>query len=192
MPAEARLRDVLESAIAFYHAVLTGLEDRPAGARLPPRPRLHGRDDRDVPARLRPGRLGHPRPDARRQAPGPRRTSSSRPASPSRASRRGAGSYDRFRERVIFPIRDANGGRGRPRRPDPGRRDRRRQGSRTEVPELAGDAALRQEPDALPDRPGQGAHPQDRAGGDRRGLHRRADGPPGRASTTSSLRSGRR
>ena len=43
---KARLRDVLESAIAFYHVVLKGSADRQAGPRLPVRARLHRRDDR--------------------------------------------------------------------------------------------------------------------------------------------------
>ena len=43
---KARLRTVMDSAIAFYHAVLTGTEDGPARPGLPARPRLHGRDDR--------------------------------------------------------------------------------------------------------------------------------------------------
>ena len=116
-----RLRDVLESAIAFYHAVLTGSKTGAAGARLPPRPRLHRRDDREVPARLRARRLGHARPAARREAQRPAPRSSSRSGSPSRASRARGGVYDRFRERVIFPIRDANGVAGRARRADPRR-----------------------------------------------------------------------
>ena len=45
--------------------------------------------------------------------------------------------------------------RGRARRPRPRRRGRHPR-PRPEVPELAGDAAVRQEPDAVPDRPGQG------------------------------------
>ena len=49
--------------------------------------------------------------------------------------------------------------RGRPRRPDPRLEG---EGGRTpaQVPELAGDAAVRQEPDAVPHRQGQGPDPQ--------------------------------
>ena len=47
------------------------------------------------------------------------RPSCSRSASRARASA-AAASYDRFRERVIFPIRDAERPSRRPRRPDPG------------------------------------------------------------------------
>ncbi len=43
---KARLREVLDAAIAFYHAVLTALEGWCAGPRVPARPRLHRRDDR--------------------------------------------------------------------------------------------------------------------------------------------------
>ena len=114
-----RLRDVLESAIAFYHAVLTGSKTGAAGARLPPRPRLHRRDDREVPARLRAGRLGHAR---RGSSPRKRNVRADELvevglAQPRQSGRGGV--YDRFRERVIFPIRDANGVAGRARRADP-------------------------------------------------------------------------
>ena len=64
----ARLRDVLETAIAFYHQVLTSTNARQAGARLPARPRLHRRDHRDVPARLGARGLGLDEPQARREA----------------------------------------------------------------------------------------------------------------------------
>ena len=62
----------------------------------------------------------------------------------------------------------------RPRWPDPARR------RGPEVPELAGHAALRQEPDALRDRPCQGRHPPREACRHRRGIHRCHGGPPGR------------
>ena len=132
------------------------LEAGRARARLPPRPRLHRRDDRDAPAGLGARRLGHARPAARREAPGPAPTSSSRSASPA-APARGGGVYDRFRERVIFPIRDANGSRSGSAAGSWATRRRRRPRPRAEVPQLPGDAAVRQEPDAVPHRPGQGA-----------------------------------
>ena len=103
-----RLRDVLESAIAFYHAVLTALEaSGAAGARLPARPRLHRRDDRDAPARLGARRLGHADPAARvaRATSGREELVEVGLAEPRQSGRGGV--YDRFRERVIFPIRDA-------------------------------------------------------------------------------------
>ena len=81
---------------------------RASGARLPARPRLHRRHDREAPAGLGAGRLGHDGPPAGQQARRSTPPSSSRSVSPARASG-GGGAYDRFRERVIFPIRDANG-----------------------------------------------------------------------------------
>jgi DNA primase len=102
-----RLRDVLESAIAFYHAVLVHSKTgEPALAYL------RGRGFTD--ATIEKHQLGW--------APGGwdtlvRQLASKRQveggelvevglASP---RQRGGGMYDRFRERVIFPIRDANG-----------------------------------------------------------------------------------
>ena len=67
------------------------LEGRRRRARLPPRPGLHRRDDREVPARLRAGRLGHARPAARRQARRPgrgARRGRARPAAAVGAGRR--------------------------------------------------------------------------------------------------------
>ena len=148
------------------------LEGRRAGTRVPARSRLHRRDHRDVPARLGAGRLGHDDPDALDQA---RR--------PSRGARRG-------RPRVAadgWPcrrLRQVPGARPvpdpRPERPCRRPRWPAARGRGPEVPELPGDAALRQEPDALPHRPGQGTDPTLEAGRDRRGLHRCTDGPPGR------------
>ena len=66
------------------------------------------------------------------------------------------------------------GPRDRPRRADPARR------GGAEVPELAGDGAVRQEPDPVRDRPRQGRHPAREAGRHRRGLYRRDGRPPGR------------
>jgi DNA primase len=103
-----RLRDVLESAIAFYHAVLTGSKTgQPALDYL----RERGFTDETI-ARHQ---LGY--------APGgwdtlSRQLAAKRDVRPQelvevglaqpRQSARG-GVYDRFRERVIFPIRDMNG-----------------------------------------------------------------------------------
>jgi DNA primase len=103
-----RLRDVLESAIAFYHAVLTGSKTGgPALDYL----RARGFTDETI-AKYQ---LGY--------APGGWDTLTTQLAAKRnvradelvevglaqpRQSGRG-GVYDRFRERVIFPIRDANG-----------------------------------------------------------------------------------
>ena len=83
---KARLRGVLDSAIAFYHAVLTGSNAGQAGARLSPRPRLQRRDHRGLPARLGARRLGPDDPDPRHASATSGPTNSSRSASPRRAS----------------------------------------------------------------------------------------------------------
>jgi DNA primase len=105
---KARLREVLESAIAFYHAVLTGSKTgQPALDYL----RSRGFSDETI----RKHQLGY--------APGgwdtlARQLAAKRQiraddlvevglAQPRQSARGGV--YDRFRERVIFPIRDANG-----------------------------------------------------------------------------------
>jgi DNA primase len=103
-----RLRDVLESAIAFYHAVLTSSKVGAGALEY-----LHGRGFTDE--TIAKHQLGW--------APGgwdtlARQLASRRDvrgeelvevglAQPRQSSRGGV--YDRFRERVIFPIRDANG-----------------------------------------------------------------------------------
>jgi len=105
---KARLREVMEAAIAFYHAVLTGTRvGRPA------LDYLRGRGFTD--ATIAAYQLGW--------APGGWDTMSRTLAerrgihpgelaevglTTSRSSGRGA--YDRFRERVVFPIRDPSGG----------------------------------------------------------------------------------
>ena len=106
---KARLRDVLESAIAFYHAVLTGSKTGQAALDY-----LRGRGFTDE--TIQKHQLGY--------APGgwdtlTRQLAAKRQVrgddllevglAQARQSARG-GVYDRFRERVIFPIRDMNGG----------------------------------------------------------------------------------
>jgi DNA primase len=106
---KARLRDVLESAIAFYHAVLTGSRTGQAALDY-----LRGRGFSDE--TIQKHQLGY--------APGgwdtlARQLARKRQiraddlvevglAQPRQSARGGV--YDRFRERVIFPIRDMNGG----------------------------------------------------------------------------------
>jgi len=106
---KARLRDVMESTIAFYHAVLTGSKTG-----QPALDYLRGRGFSD--ATIATYQLGY--------APGGwdtlARTLAARRqvraeelvevglAQPRQSARGGV--YDRFRERVIFPIRDASGG----------------------------------------------------------------------------------
>jgi len=103
----ARLREVMEAAIAFYHAVLTG-----SAAGAPALAYLRGRGFTDE--TIERAQLGW--------APGgwdtlARMLATRRQISPGELlecglaspRQRGGGVYDRFRERVIFPIRDQSG-----------------------------------------------------------------------------------
>jgi DNA primase len=106
----ARLRDVLETAIAFYHQVLTS-----TSLGKPALDYLRGRGFTD--ATIETFQLGWA-PDnwdsmSRRLV----ETRNVRPeelveagiASPARSASRGVGVIDKFRGRVLFPIRDQNG-----------------------------------------------------------------------------------
>jgi DNA primase len=106
----ARLRDVLETAIAFYHQVLTS-----TSLGKPALDYLRGRGFSD--ATIETFQLGWA-PDnwdsmSRRLV----ETRNVRPeelveagiASPARSASRGVGVIDKFRGRVLFPIRDQNG-----------------------------------------------------------------------------------
>jgi DNA primase len=103
-----RLRDALEAAIAFYHVVLT---DHPAGA--PARDYLHTRGFTDE--TISTFALGWA-PDAWDALSSAlvrkRQMAEVDLEAAGLVSRRrsGSGVYDRFRGRVIFPIRDASGG----------------------------------------------------------------------------------
>jgi DNA primase len=103
----ARLRDVMEAAIDFYHAVLMGSKQGAAALEY-----LLGRGF--TKEMVEKQQLGW--------APGgwdtlARNLASKRQVNPQELidcglaspRQRGGGVYDRFRERVIFPIRDANG-----------------------------------------------------------------------------------
>ncbi len=105
---KARLRDVMEAAIAFYHAVLTKSK-----AGQPALDYLRGRGFTD--ATIEAYQLGWSPAgwDAMsRQLNERRQMSGEELAQVGLATPRqnGRGFYDRFRERVIFPIRDQNGG----------------------------------------------------------------------------------
>jgi DNA primase len=103
-----RLRDVLESAIAFYHAVLTGSKvGSPALAYLHER----GFTDETI-TRHQLGWAPGGWDTLGRQLASRRDVRSEELvevglAQPRQSGRGGV--YDRFRERVVFPIRDANG-----------------------------------------------------------------------------------
>ncbi len=103
----ARLREVLEAAVAFYHAVLMKSE---AGA--PALAYLRGRGFTDE--TIEKHQLGWaPRgwDQMTRQLASKRQITPGELLEVGLASsrQRGGGVYDRFRERVIFPIRDQNG-----------------------------------------------------------------------------------
>ncbi len=103
----ARLREVMEAAIAFYHAVLMNSKQGAAALDY-----LRGRGFTD--AIIEKQQLGWApggwdtlgRNLARKRQVNPQELLDCGLASP---RQRGGGVYDRFRERVIFPIRDANG-----------------------------------------------------------------------------------
>ncbi len=104
-----RIRDALDGAIAFYHTVLTQHATGKAALEY-----LHGRGFSDE--TIETFRLGWA-PDAwdamntavRRHRPGVSEADLEAAGLVSRR-RSGRGVYDRFRARVIFPIRDASGG----------------------------------------------------------------------------------
>jgi DNA primase len=105
---KGRLRDVMESAVAFYHAVLTGSK---TGAPALDYLRGRGFSDETI-AKYQLGWAPGGWDTLTRQLAAKRNV---RPeelvevglAQPRQSARGGV--YDRFRERVIFPIRDANG-----------------------------------------------------------------------------------
>ena len=123
-------------------------EDRRTRPGVPPGSWLHRRHHREAPAGLCTGRLGPAGRPARRQARrqrGRAHRGRAREAAPARQRR-----VDFFRERVLFPIRDANGhaiGLGGRIVPGRGRE------CRAQVPAHGRDAAVREEPHALPHRP---------------------------------------
>ena len=102
-----RLHEVLDTAFAFYHAVLVGSETGAAALAY-----LHGRGFTDE--TIERAQLGYAPPDwdalvrtleRKRQIGAPELVEVGL-ATPRRSSR---GVYDRFRGRVLFPIRDATG-----------------------------------------------------------------------------------
>ncbi len=104
---KARLRDVLESAIAFYHAVLLHSHGgEPALAYL----RGRGFTDETI-ERYQLGWAPGGWDAMTRQLAAKRQVEPGELVEAGLASprQRGGGVYDRFRERVIFPIRDTNG-----------------------------------------------------------------------------------
>ena len=103
----ARLRDVMEAAVAFYHAVLTKSKPgEPALAYL----RDRGFTD-DTIEKHQLGWAPGGWDTLVRQLASKRHVSAAELIEVGLASprQRGGGAYDRFRERVIFPIRDQNG-----------------------------------------------------------------------------------
>jgi DNA primase len=103
----ARLRDVMEAAVAFYHAVLTKSKPgEPALAYL----RDRGFTDETI-EKHQLGWAPGGWDTLVRQLASKRQVSAVELIEVGLASprQRGGGAYDRFRDRVIFPIRDQNG-----------------------------------------------------------------------------------
>ncbi|MGH2511981.1 MAG: DNA primase, partial [Candidatus Limnocylindrales bacterium] len=103
----ARLREVLDGAIAWYHSVLTG---HPAGG--PALEYLHGRGfSDDTISTFQLGWAPAGWESMSRQLIARRGVQPAELAEVGLTQARGSGrgGYDRFRERIIFPIRDANG-----------------------------------------------------------------------------------
>jgi DNA primase catalytic core len=106
----ARLRDVLETAIAFYHQVLTTTT-----LGKPALDYLHARGFTD--ATIESAQLGWApegwdsmsRKLVEKRGIKPDELIESGLASPARSPQRGVGVIDKFRGRVLFPIRDQNG-----------------------------------------------------------------------------------
>jgi DNA primase catalytic core len=106
----ARLRDVFETAIAFYHQVLTSTSHGKPALEY-----LHGRGFTDE--TIETFQLGWA-PDAwdvmsrrlvEKRSIKPDELVEVGLASPGRSASRGVGLIDKFRNRVLFPIRDQNG-----------------------------------------------------------------------------------
>ncbi len=104
---KARLREVLESAIAFYHAVLLHSK---GGATALAYLRERGFTDETI-ERYQLGWAPGGWDTMTRQLASKRQVAPGELVEVGLASprQRGGGVYDRFRERVIFPIRDSNG-----------------------------------------------------------------------------------
>jgi DNA primase catalytic core len=106
----ARLRDVLETAIAFYHQVLTS-----TSYGKPALDYLHGRGFTDETIETfqlgwaPDGWDGMSRRLVEKRGVKPDELVEAGIASPARSSARGVGVIDKFRGRVLFPIRDQNG-----------------------------------------------------------------------------------
>ncbi len=181
---KARLREVLEQAIAFYHAVLTQSK---TGA--PALEYLHGRGFTDE--TIEKFQLGWA-PDGWDQMikmlQSRRNVNVAELAEVGLTSARpnGRGAYDKFRSRVIFPIRDASGaavGIGGRILPGATAKDAERPHANADAPKYLNSPAT-----ALFDKSrtlylierARGEMRRRRRGGPRRGLHGRADGPSGR------------
>ena len=150
-------REVMERAMEFYRAEL---KKAPRAIEYLKGRGLTGRDRGALRHRLRARRLAGP------EGASSRNTSTRRWSSAGLVIANEGKRYDRFRDRVMFPILERARRGDRLRRPRAGR-------GRAEVPEFAGDAAVREGARAL--RPGAGARRdargRARAGG--RGLHGR-------------------
>ena len=163
--------------------------DRSQGSAQPALDYLHGRgftDETiaDVPARLGARRLGrdeHARSIAKRNVPAGRAGRGRPDRAPARSA--AAAPTTASASRIIFPIRDANGDAVGPRRPRSSTAPTEATTRATTGPKYLNSPATplfdKSRTLYLIDR-AKARDPQVRPGRDRRGLHRRADGPPGR------------
>ena len=102
-----RLREALEAAIAFYHRILTESRHGQAALDYMHGARFHRRNAGHPPDRLRRRRLGHPYPRLIEKRGFTEAELEGAGLVSRRQGRRGV--YDRFRGRIIFPLRDASG-----------------------------------------------------------------------------------
>ena len=164
----AGLYDVMEAAAAWFVEQLDGVEGGAARAYLKERG-----DRRGHAARLR-LRL---RPRFARQAQGRAQAVRQREAGRGRAADRARGRakepYDRFRGRLMFPIRDPRGRCIAFGGPHPRRR-------RAQISEFARHAAVRQGPQPVQPREGRAGEPRGEAGDRRRRPDGRDRARPGR------------
>ena len=174
-----RLRDVLDAAIAFYHRVLTESHHGQPALDYLRAAASPTRRSRPTCSATRVDCLGH----AQSRALIEKRNFALEDLEAAGLVPRAGRRPRRLRplprpDHLPHPRRERQ--RDRPRRPDRRHRaaGRQRPRHRSQVPQLAGNAAVRQEPDAVPHRSRQERHPQAGVRGPRRGQHGRADGPP--------------